>query len=342
MEPIPAAQSASGNANDLVRRIEQTEETVNAFLANPWKVPWVKKKDPELVKAFSRISSRLVELRVYLELGAAVARPPPPVHAVTSVLQRITDKLGRDAAWDAAEDLKIALLYFAPDAHLFSLLEGEAELKGLREQRAAAEKTGEALSPSWREVVVDRIASLYQQRMDSWRHDRANEQLRANYYFAVTVVLGVVLGLAGVMTLWEGKPFDDPVNTLLLTAMAAGALGSVLGGVYSLRDEVMGIRQLRAFWPVLTAQPFVGATAAMLLFAVLTSGLIQVGNLDVESFTWQHHTVFGFLAGFSEPFFLGVVKRVAGLADEKKAPPKEPLPPKEAADTESPVAKPAR
>ncbi|RKH48152.1 hypothetical protein [Corallococcus sicarius] len=342
MEPVTSAQSSSSNTNDLFREIGETEKRVSTFFANPWKVPWLKKKDPELVKAFSRVSSRLVELRVYLELGAAIYRPPQPVLAITSVLQRITDKLGRDAAWDAAEELKIALLYFAPDAHLSSLLEGEAELKGFQEQRAATEKTGEALPARGREVIIDRLASLYQQRMDSWRHDRANEQLRANYFFAVTAVLGVVLGLAGVMTVWEGKPFACPVNTFLLTAMAAGALGSVLGGVYTLRDEIMSIRQLRAFWPVLTAQPFVGATAAMLLFAVLTSGLIKVANLDVESFTWQHHTVFGFLAGFSEPFFLGVVKRVAGLADEKKAPPKAPRPPKDAATPESPMAKPDR
>ncbi|WP_164021332.1 hypothetical protein [Pyxidicoccus trucidator] len=340
MEPIPGAPSSVSNTDDLARKLEETEGTVNAFLANPWKVPWVKKKDPELVKAFSRISSRLVELRVYRELGAAVTRPPLPVQALASVLRRITDKLGRDAAWDAAEDLKITLLYFAPDAHLSSLLEGEASLKEFREQRAAAEKTDQALSESWREAVIDRLATLYQQRMDSWRHDRANAQLRANYFFAVTAVLGGVLALAGVMTLWEGNPFVGAVNTFLLTAMAAGALGSVLGGVYTLRDEVLGIRQLRAFWPVLTAQPFVGATAAMLLFAVLTSGLIQVANLEVDSLTWQHHTVFGFLAGFSEPFFLGVVKRVAGSVDEKKAPPEAPRPPKETPTTGSPAAKP--
>jgi hypothetical protein len=292
---------------------------------------------------------------VYLERRTAVANQPR--QAIASILQRISEDLhrdgakesaevpknsllrdpGRDAAWDAAEELKIALLYVAPDDHLSSLLEVESarpaqqsdhwaalysedELKGLRGQCEMAQKSGQAIPPPWREIVIDRLATLYQQRMDSWRHDRANSQLRTNYFFGVTAVLGAMLVFTSVLTIWQGNA------ALLLTAMASGALGSVLSGIYKLRDEMMSIRQLRSFWPVLTALPFVGATAATLLFAVLTSGLIKVANLDPEAFTWQHHAVFGFLAGFSEPFFLGVVKRAAGLAEEeKKAPAKASL-----------------
>jgi hypothetical protein len=283
MDAKPTAKSPTEGAMELLQQIDDTQQTVTAFFANPWKVRWVKKKDPELVKAFSRISSRLVELRVYLERGTANAKQP--VQAVASILKRITIHLGRDAAWDAAEDLKIGLLHVAPDEHLSSLLEAERaapgqqenrwttlysehELQEFREQSATAEKKGDG-PPRWREVVIDRLATLYERRIDSWRHDRANAQLRARYFFAVTAVLGVVLGLTSILTVWQGKPFTGSVSTFLLTAMAAGALGSILSGVYKLRDEMMSIRQLRSFWPVLTAQPFVGATAATLLFAIL-------------------------------------------------------------------------
>src|SRR5688572_27686615 len=105
-----------------------------------------------------------------------------------------------------------------------------------------------------------------------------------------------MLGLTSVMTLWEGEPFAGPVNTMLLTAMAAGALGSVLSVIYTLRDQIMSIRQLRSFWPVLTAQPVIGAAAATVLFAVLTGDLIRIAKLDPSTLTWQYHAVFGFLA----------------------------------------------
>lgn len=330
-----SATATSSDPSDILRCVESAQEVVNVFLAAPWKIFGIKKKDPELVKAFSRISFRLIELRLHVE--RETDRNGKAFGPVRSVLRRITGRLGRDAAWDVAEELKVTLLYLAPEEHLASLLEEEwaklgkpgerwtalfakEELDALRKEHADAK--GGAPPARWRETVVDRLATLYQQRMDSWRHDRAHDQLRANYFVAVTAVLGGVLGLTAVLTLWGGGgPLEGPPNTLLLTAMATGALGSVLSGIYKLRDEMMGIRQLRSYWSVLTAQPFVGATAATLLFAVLTSGLIQVAGIKPEALTWQHHAVFGFLAGFSEPFFLGVVRRVAGLGDgDKKAP----------------------
>ena len=304
------------------------------------------------MKAFSRISSRLFELRVYLDLGRT--NPGQPLAAVASILDRIDAGLGRDSAWDTAEELKTGLLHVAPDEHLSTLLDAEwaaparqehrwtslfpeEELTGLRARSASGEKNER--SPGWRSATIDWLATLYERRMDSWRHDRAKAQLRSNYLFAVTALLGVVLGLTSVMTVWQGEPFTGDVSTLLLTAMAAGALGSVLSGVYKLRDEMLSIRQLRSFGPVLTAQPFVGATAATLLFAVLTSGLIQVAGLAPGNLSWQHHAVFGFLAGFSEPFFLGVVKRVAGLAEEEQRTVKVTAQVGETAPAEEPVAR---
>ena len=371
MDLNSSTKAQADDSNDLLQRVKEAQRNADAWSQNPWKVRWLKKKDPELVKAVSRISSRLVELQVYLGRRPAVANPPR--QAILSILQRITADLdrdeakesaqapkqpslrepGRDAAWDAAEDLKIALLYVAPDEHLSSLLEAEAtrpaqhsdgwrtlyseaELKELRKQWEDVRSKGEAMPPAWREIVIDRLATLYQQRMDRWRHDRANLQLRANYFFGVTVVLGVVLGFTGVLTVSR----DNAV--LLMTAMVSGALGSVLSGIYKLRDEMMNIHQLRSFWPVLTAMPFVGAAAGTLLLAVLTSGLIKVADLAPTAFAWQHYAVFGFLAGFSEPFFLGVVKRVAGMTEEeKKAPAEAGLAQAAPASVAGPVSRPA-
>jgi hypothetical protein len=134
------------------------------------------------MKVYSRIASRLVELLIYLErTDAGGTEPRQPRQAVMSVVQRITKEMGRDAAWDAAEELRLELLYFAPDIHLMSLLEREwaarsypptqagdgwtalyskDELKALR-GGAHLGGGGGGDSPPWREVVTDRLATLY-------------------------------------------------------------------------------------------------------------------------------------------------------------------------------------
>jgi hypothetical protein len=55
----------------------------------------------------------------------------------------------------------------------------------------------------------------------------------------------------------------------------------------------------------------VGASAGALVFLLLASRAFSVGSLDPEA--WPSPGVLGFAAGFSEPFFLGLVDRVAGL-----------------------------
>ena len=81
--------------------------------------------------------------------------------------------------------------------------------------------------------------------------------------------------------------------------------------------------ELRAFKPALVVQPLVGASAGALVFLLLASGALSVGSVDPAA--WPSPGVLGFAAGFSEPFFLGLVDRVAGLpaqpADAKPATP---------------------
>ena len=65
-------------------------------------------------------------------------------------------------------------------------------------------------------------------------------------------------------------------------------------------------------------QPLVGASAGALVFLLLASRAFSVGSLDPAA--WPSPGVLGFAAGFSEPFFLGLVDRVAGLPGQRPDP----------------------
>src|SRR5262249_23523057 len=136
----------------------------------------------------------------------------------------------------------------------------------------------------WRETAIDRLATLYQHRMDWWRHDRTRSQLRERYLYSVSILLLLVLAsTSGILCR------QSAFTPIVAPAMLAGALGSVLSAMYKLRDEILGIRQLRSFMPVLVAQPLLGATAALVVYVVFSSGLIKVANLDPATFSWHYY-----------------------------------------------------
>ncbi len=113
------------------------------------------------------------------------------------------------------------------------------------------------------------------------------------------------------------------VGWLLGLVALAGATGSVLSravklGKQPLRSDAstktteppLGIRSLLSGWKVFFAQPVIGATAAVILFLVLSAGLVRFGS--DESPDPALYAVLAFLAGFSEPFFVGILDKVAG------------------------------
>ena len=81
-----------------------------------------------------------------------------------------------------------------------------------------------------------------------------------------------------------------------------------------MRDHVTNINDLRAFAPAIVVQPLIGATAGLLLLVALDSKLIAVnwGGPD-----WASRGVIAFAAGFSEPFFLGIVGKVSAIGESR-------------------------
>ena len=161
-----------------------------------------------------------------------------------------------------------------------------------------------------RDRTVDRLNFLYLKRAEAGRDRRAKAALTDLYLKRLTLVLGpFLLGLGAIALVSTTN--SHSVGRAFAVAALAGALGSTLSGVLRLRDQVLRMDELRAFKPAMIVQPLVGASAGALVFLLLASGALSIGELDPAA--WPSPGVLGFAAGFSEPFFLGLVDRVAGL-----------------------------
>jgi hypothetical protein len=77
------------------------------------------------------------------------------------------------------------------------------------------------------------------------------------------------------------------------------------------------MNDLRGMRNWMFVQPWVGAAAALAILAVLASGIVKLPGAQSGLQSWAGLAAYGFVAGFSEPFFLGVVARIAGVHDSE-------------------------
>jgi hypothetical protein len=329
-----APSTRTEGSTNLASRIAATQALVDKYQVSPWHVWPIKKKDPERMKAYARLSARLIELEQLLPFSNKDTESP-----IASLLERITESMNRELVWDVAEQLKVTLLTISPAERLSPLLEAELALEKRSEEGAgdatARGKRSDAISwqahfgndelrelakalkspgadESKLRITRSHLAQLYEARIDHWRHERAFIELRTNYLHGISLLLGLVLVVFGVLVSRAGGP-----ELWLWVACSAGALGAVFTGLFKVRDEMRSIRQLRSFSPILLAQPLVGATSAAVVFIAFQTGIVRLGGIAPEDLAWHHHAILGFLAGFSEAFLLGIVGRLAAATDEQ-------------------------
>lgn len=261
------------------------------------------------------------------------------------------------SAWEYAAALQRFQLLLGDDEYIFTHLSNEDQrekkakpgawseylvpekLKALLEEYDKPRPVGEEA----RARAVECLSFLYAQRSRYLRHQRAREELKAKYLLGLTLSLGflLLLLLQGIYLAAKGEVANGlstnigdlfwslvKVNLWIdlqsleirnaLIAAATGALGSTLSGFYKLRDEAGGLNVLRSFKSAMSAQPFVGAVVGVLLWLLLKSSIVTIGPSG-QGMNWTNLAIYCFLAGFSEPFFLGLVQRVAGAADKDKS-----------------------
>jgi hypothetical protein len=157
----------------------------------------------------------------------------------------------------------------------------------------------------------NRLLELFRARGASYGLHRARTLARARrLLWLLPVLAALITGLIVSMDIavagqsWRGG----------LVAAFAGALGASLSGAYKLRDQAPRVSELRIFGYLFAVQPLLGAAAGVFVALVLSSGILKVADAGDE---WATRAVVAFVAGFSEPFLLKVVDRVAGTGGAK-------------------------
>jgi hypothetical protein len=165
-------------------------------------------------------------------------------------------------------------------------------------------------TPRWddgtRERARSQLLALYRTRAMSYGLERTRSMARARrLLFLAPVLLVLVVALiptidvvvAGVS--WRGG----------VLAALAGAVGATLSGAFKLRDQAPRVSDMRVFWYAFAVQPLIGAVAGLFLLLVVLSGIVKIADTGN---VWATRGVVAFVAGFSEPFLLKTVGRIAG------------------------------
>ena len=194
------------------------------------------------------------------------------------------------------------------------------DLSGLRDALAEPDTGGlDADTTHAMRRAVELLATLYQARNHAEREQRAHDRVRDARLQWVTRWLLLLLVPAAALLVLAFSPavtasragwLSDGVRVALV--LVVGGLGSALSGTRRLLGEVLLRGELDRFQAAFRAQVLVGGAlglVALLLYEVGSLPSFQVirGSPDVVPVT-----LYAFLAGFSEPFVLGVVQGMIG------------------------------
>ena len=154
------------------------------------------------------------------------------------------------------------------------------------------------------------LLGLKSARTHHYRRHRARQKMKMNHLWLLVPPLTVLLIAFGVLI----QDMDDLSAKEVTLVAIAGATGASIAGTFKLRDELKLGSDLREFTPAILVQPLVGGVAALFLLITVASGLLDFS----ESSGILGRATLGFVAGFSEPFFLGVTQHIASTANPGK------------------------
>jgi hypothetical protein len=282
-----------------------------------------------VAKALSLIQGYVGEARNLLDLDDAEAplRTAEVRERLRDLLTRDVRKLSIDSAWELANQLKRELLLLGDVSYVWTQLEYEAQRdkkpnkwhgwsEHLPKKKLNALLVARTKGPIDRTTQLEAVRSLrmlYELRAEAGLERRARAAQKCHYLamlIPILLVLQVALGAAifevGRSDMWKQ----------IALAGSAGALGAALSGIFRVRDRLVELDDLRSFWPAMRIQPLIGATAGLVTLLVLESGAVKLGAGAAERTPWAAVALFTFVAGFSEPFFLGLVRRVGVVPDK--------------------------
>jgi hypothetical protein len=181
---------------------------------------------------------------------------------------------------------------------------------------------GGAVDEAHRHRAISVLTLWIQEYAEKLRTERARYDLRARYLVRIVPwVWGLALTLTVLILFVDG----DTWRSVAISAIA-GAVGGTLSGFLRMRSAIRGT-EMRAVHLAIITQPGVGAVMGLIVFLLFYSGLLSISANNATSGDWATFGVIAFVAGFSEPFALGLLGRAASLggptpADTAARPPR--------------------
>ena len=275
-------------------------------------------RNPELRKNLERMHTAIADAR-WLERQDKL---DADARAVLAELLQREPPASSDALGELLEEVDQALIGVGDQSFLCALLEVEYardEQEGggdittwrtlYRKKPIAASveyADGETVSATALEEARRKLAMLYRSRQSLYGLSRARSGAKAMRLVWLAPVMAT-LALALIIVV-DVAAADASWRSGLLAAVA-GALGATLSGALKLRDQLPRIASLRTFWYAFALQVPIGAVAGLFLWIVLESGLVDIAGQGDD---WAMVAAVAFVAGFSEPFVLKTVERIAG------------------------------
>lgn len=298
-------------SDELDTRLEARAGQILQLLSEPtWRPSRWSLRNPEVRKSLDRLFTAIRDTE---RLRRAGSLRPEHEQALESLLLAPADlrTLSADALGLLLENVDQVLVDAGDERFVEAMLEIEYA-------RDAYEGGGPI--PTWstihgeeRPTDLDdakrRLALLLRARHSLYTLRRARETAKALRLLWLSPVLAALVVAFIALADWVA---DDASWREGLLVAVAGALGATLAAAFRLRDALPRLGDLRTFWYAFALQIPLGAAAGLVLWIVLESGVVDVAGGE----GWAVPAVLAFVAGFSEPFLLKTVERIAGDGQE--------------------------
>ena len=287
----------------------------------------LKKKciSPVMHKVYNMIYTRLLKISIFLNNEDNNKKRSVYENELNEILKLIKNNkknIKEDCGWDIADKLKEFLIQIAPKEFLYQALVEEKCRnpnyyypweKGfgsisLDKHLEAFEKNKNAFSEK---IISQQLLSLYTQRNDLGRHDRARERTRWRYLLSIAIILLVLIILIIGIVIFK---YPELLKILLLVILS-GATGAVLSR--SLKLKKLGrIVDLQAAWRTLFPQTVFGMTLSLIVYIIISERIYELNEiLNITEIYIP--IIIGFISGFSEPFSLNIIGKITQLTKEQ-------------------------
>ena len=328
---LPVGPLAVVDSSALEQHVGSYAEQLSVLLTeNPWAL-WTRefwsyghwaRRDAELRKVLARIYGLLDEIRRLDRITGGINEVDR--QRIQRLLALAPATLTLDAALETFDALDRIVIEIGDAQTICTAIEREhlwsqGSTTWLTWDRmygdsipeaVATYASGQSVPERQLDAARHRLLSFRRARSDDYQVHRARQTMRAKN---LTILAALLLPLVIAFSWLLGASEIDGVSSRGIGLIAVvGSLGAVMSGTIRARDKLVRGSDLRAFRSGLVAQVLIGAGSSLVLFVVLASGILDVAGTD----TLVGKAALGFAAGFSEPFFLKTVERVAKMGEE--------------------------